>query len=149
MRPRPTPSSRADQVLPPLAPAEREIGRLAAHAAGDEGEQRGVLVVRMGRDDQQPLVGRELGERPVDGGDAARWKRGSRGDGEGVCGSSWAGSEAGEEKEDQDGKRLRESSRHSQGSRDRNRPAGADRPASPALTCPPRAQREAPVHPLT
>jgi hypothetical protein len=65
----------ADQVLPPLAPAEREIGRLAPEVAGDESEKRRILVIRVGRDDQQAPVGGELGERPLDHGDAAGRRR--------------------------------------------------------------------------
>jgi hypothetical protein len=64
--PQALPELRADQVLPALSPAEREVRRLAPHAAGDQGEERGVLVVRMGRDHQQPLVGGQLLERPLD-----------------------------------------------------------------------------------
>ena len=47
---------RPDQVLAALTPVEREIGRLRPHAAHQDGQQLGVLVVGMGADHEHPLV---------------------------------------------------------------------------------------------
>ena len=46
----------ADQVLPALAPVERQIRRLRAHPADQDGQQLGVLVVGMRADHEDPLV---------------------------------------------------------------------------------------------
>jgi hypothetical protein len=98
---------RTDEVLPALAAAEREIGRLAAHAARDEGDERGVLVVRMRADHQQALVDGELGERPVHRRYAARGGRLERRGSQLGCGGQRQA-----EKEEQEREVLHESSRH-------------------------------------
>ena len=56
----------SDQVLPPLAARQREVGRLTAELARHQRQRRRVFVVGMGADDQQPAMRLELGERPVE-----------------------------------------------------------------------------------
>ena len=51
---------RPDQVLPAFAPAEREVGRPHPHAAGQDGEELGVLVVGVGADHEDALVRPQL-----------------------------------------------------------------------------------------
>ena len=46
---------RPDEVLAAFAPREREIGGLDAPAASERREERGVLVIGVGRDDEYPL----------------------------------------------------------------------------------------------
>ena len=46
----------SDQVLAPFAAVERQVRRLGAHPPHQDGEQLGILVVRMGADHQHPLV---------------------------------------------------------------------------------------------
>ena len=46
----------ADQVLAALAPVQREVGGFGSHPPHQDGEQLGVLVIRMGPDHQHPLV---------------------------------------------------------------------------------------------
>src|SRR5260370_20031531 len=50
----------ADEVLPALAAAERQVGHLGAHPAGEQGDEVRVLVVRVGADHQTTLVHAEL-----------------------------------------------------------------------------------------
>jgi hypothetical protein len=47
---------RADQVLSALAPVEREIGRFRTHAAHQDGEELGVLIVGVRPDHENALV---------------------------------------------------------------------------------------------
>src|SRR2546426_11301789 len=47
---------RPDQVLPAFAPAEREVGRPHPHAAGQDGEELGVVVVGDNSDQDDALV---------------------------------------------------------------------------------------------
>ena len=61
----------ADQVLAALAAIEGEICRLRPHAARQQGEELGVLVVGMGRDEQHPLVVTQAAELLVEGGEPA------------------------------------------------------------------------------
>ena len=56
----------SDQVLSTFAARQREVGRLAAELARHQRQRRGVFVVGVGADDQQPAMRLELGERPVE-----------------------------------------------------------------------------------
>ena len=52
--------ARPDQVLPALAPAERQVGGFGAHPARERREEARVLVVGVGGDHQHPLHSVEL-----------------------------------------------------------------------------------------
>ncbi len=66
---------RTDQVLAALTAREREVGGLAAHAARHQREQRGVLVVGMGADDQHAAMRVEPRQQPMERDHAAgRWR---------------------------------------------------------------------------
>ena len=66
----------ADEVLPALAPIEREIGGVRAFAPRQEGDQLRVLVVRVRADDQDALGVPETPQRVVECHHAARgWRR--------------------------------------------------------------------------
>jgi hypothetical protein len=77
----------ADQVLPPVAAGEREVGRLDAAAARQPGDEVGVLVVRVRGDHQHPRGGAELLDPLAQCGRAALLREGGarRGDEQQGC----------------------------------------------------------------
>ena len=54
------PELRSDQILPPFSPAQRQVRRLRAHAAGEQDQELGVLVVGMRADHEHAFVAAEL-----------------------------------------------------------------------------------------
>src|SRR3989442_1881410 len=54
------PELRSDQILPPFSPAQRQVRRLRAHAAGEQDQEVGVLVVGMRADQDHAFVAAEL-----------------------------------------------------------------------------------------
>ncbi|HEY6100930.1 MAG TPA: hypothetical protein VIW03_15940, partial [Anaeromyxobacter sp.] len=66
----------ADQVLPAVAPRERQVRGLAAHPPRHEGQESGVLVVGMRRDDEEAPVRRELAQEGIERVDPSRGGRG-------------------------------------------------------------------------
>ena len=64
--PEPGTEVRPDEVLAPVAPGDRQVSRAEQHPVGEVGEQPGVLVVGVGRDEEDVAHHEEPVELPLE-----------------------------------------------------------------------------------